>query len=90
MKTNSNYILITLEEINGDYEYSHKSVAEIKDRRTSSANRIAENYAKSFYFTSKANEENGGYYFHGGEVFVRVYSWSFISKDVYNILRKYL
>ena len=51
--------------------------------------KFTENYVKEFY-VGNAEKEDGGYYFHGGEVFVKVYSWSFISENEYNILKKYL
>ncbi len=81
--------MLCLEEKNGEYEYLHRSVHILPDGRIATANRFAKNYAKEFY-GGKAESEDGGYSFHGGEIFVRVNFWQFINEEDYNILRKYL
>lgn len=81
--------MLCLEERNGEYEYLHRSVHILPDSRSTTANRFARNYAKEFY-GDKSKPDNGGYYFHGGEVFVGVNSWQFINEKDYNTLRKYL
>lgn len=89
MKNSSKFLLLCLEERNGEYEYLHRSVHVLPDNRSATANRLARNYAKGFY-GGKAESEDGGYYFHGGEVFVGVNSWQFINEEDYNTLKKYL
>lgn len=89
MKNNRKFLLLCLEERNGEYEYSHRSVHTLPNSRITTANRLVKNYAKGFY-GGKAESEDGGYYFHGGEVFVRISFWQFINEEHYNILRKYL
>lgn len=89
MKTKSNYLFIMLEERNGEYEYLHRSVAKLETQSKNVAERVAQNYAKTFYGTPP-KKEDGGYYFHEGEVFVQVDSWKFITEDEYNVLKSYL
>lgn len=89
MKNNNKFLLLCLEERNGEYEYLHRSVHELPDNRSATANRFARNYVKEFY-GEKSNHKDGGYYFNNGEVFVGVNSWQFINEEDYNILSKYL
>ncbi len=86
---NSKFLLLCLEERNGEYEYLHRSVHVLPNSRITTANRLVENYAKKFY-GDKAEPEDGGYYFYAGEVFVRVNSWQFISEEDFNTLTQYL
>jgi hypothetical protein len=90
MEKNSKYILVILEERNGEYEYVHKFVTEIKDKRKRTAKKVAEDYAKNSYDISKRIKAEDGYYFNRGEVFVRLYSWHFLNEEEYNIFRKYI
>ncbi len=89
MFKNSKYIIVTLEERNGEYEYTHKSVHELVDERKVTANRYIRNWAKTFY-GENTETGDGGYYFNDGEVFVKVYSWDYIGKEDYDILARYL
>lgn len=89
MKNNSKFILLRLEERNGEYEYSHRSVHILSNSLITTANRFAEKYAKKFY-GGKAESKDGGYYFYGGEIFVMVNSWQFISEEDFNTLTQYL
>lgn len=89
MGKSAKHIFLFLKERNGEYEYLHRSVHEIPDGKQSTANKVAKNYAKEFY-GGKPEKEDGGYYFHGGEVFVKVYSWQFISEEKFNALREFL
>lgn len=89
MVNNNKYILLRLEERNGEYEYIHRSVHRLSDGRKATADRFAKNYAKDFYGV-KSDPQDGGYYFNGGEVFVEVNSWDFISEEDFNLLNKYL
>ena len=89
MRKTERYIILLLSERNREYEYYHRSVHEIPDGRKATVNKIAEQYARDFYGRLTAKEDNG-YYFHGGEVFVRVKSWQYLSESEYNILRQFL
>lgn len=88
MEKKSKYILLNLEERNGEYEYVHKSVHEIADASQSAIQRFAERFAKTFY--GRASEYKEGYLFFGGEVFVENFSWKMVSEEEYTILKKYL
>ena len=89
MKNNSKFLLVCLEERNGEYEYSHRSVHELPNTLSATAVRVAKKHAKEFY-GSKPEPYNDGYFFNDGEVFVSVESWQFISKRDFGTLRKYL
>ena len=76
---NTKYIFLTLEERNGEYEYLHHSVHQLPDSKTMTAKKLVKDYLKGFY-GGKAEKKNDGYYFFSGEVFVKEYSWRFISE----------
>jgi hypothetical protein len=89
MEEKTKYIFIELKERNGEYEYRHKIIHELLDNKLKTAKLFVKNYLKEFY-GGKPMKEDDGYYFHGGEVFVRIYTWNFISQEEYNTLRKFL
>lgn len=89
MENNNKYLSLRLFERNGEYEYIHRSVHRLADGRKTTAERTAKNYAKEFY-GGKADHDDGGYHFFGGEVFVKVYSLDLISEEEFNVLAKYL
>lgn len=89
MINNNKFLLLCLEERNGEYEYLHRSIHILSNCRITTVNRLVENYAKKFY-GGKAESEDGGYYFYGGEIFVKVNSWQFISEEHFNILTQYI
>lgn len=49
MKNKSKFLLLNLEERNGEYEYTHRSVHVLPNSTRVTAMRIAKNYAKEFY-----------------------------------------
>ena len=89
MENNNKYLMLRLEERNGEYEYLHRSIHLLPDNKDETVDTIAKNYAKEFY-CSVAEEEAGGYYFFGGEVFVKIDSWDFINEEEFKVLAKYL
>ncbi len=89
MKKNRKFLLLCLEERNGEYEYLHRSVHKLPDSRITTVKRFVKKYAKEFY-GGKTESADGGYYFHNGELFVKVNSWQFINEEAYNILRNYI
>jgi hypothetical protein len=89
MKNYNKFLLLCLKERNGEYEYLHNNLHILPNGNISLAERFIENYARQFY-GGKPIPEDGGYYFFGGEVFVQVYSWQFISEEHYNILKQYI
>ena len=86
--TNTKYIFLCLKERNGEYEYFHRTIHELPDNKKVTANRFVKNYPKDFY-GGDTKTRDGGYYFFGGEVFVELYFWRFISEDDYNLLKLY-
>jgi len=90
MEKKSGYMFLVLHERNGEYEYYHKSLHELPNARKTTMKKYAENYLEGFYWTSKATREDGGYYFHGGEVYVEIDSYRRISEMDYNVLRRFL
>lgn len=89
MNNNTKYIFIKLEEKNGEYEYLHRSVHILPNSKTITAKQFVKDYLKGFY-GGKAEAKDEGYYFFGGEVFVEVSLWSFISEESFNVLKQYL
>jgi len=89
MKKKPKYMLLILKERNSEYEYYHRSVHQLPDAQLSTMKKCAERWLKGFY-AGRAIKEDGGYYFHGGEVFVRIYLYQFIDEGEYNVLRQYL
>jgi hypothetical protein len=83
------YMYLVLKEYNGEYQYFHKNVHILPNSRAATIKSYSENYLKGFY-GGKTNKDDDGYYFHGGEVFIRIYSSKIISEEEYNLLRNYL
>ena len=90
MEKKSRYMYLVLHERNGEYEYYHRSVHELTDSRKTTMKKLAEDYLREFYWTSKATKADGGYYFHGGEVYVQISTYQMINETEYDVLRKYL
>ncbi len=88
MEEKSKYMILVLKERNGEYEYYHRSIHEMPDTRTITMKRFAEKYLKEFY-RGNTWKEDDGYYFHDGEVFVRIYTYQKISFEDYNVLNKF-
>jgi hypothetical protein len=72
---NKKYFLITIEEKNGEQEYSHDSIVEAKTLKK--AEKIGEKIAENWYDNEDGLVEKNedGYYEHlGGCIFVAVHS----------------
>jgi len=89
MEKNSKYLFLVLKEINGEYEYYHRSVHELPNGGNGTVKEYSEDYLKGFY-GGNAQKENGGYYFNGGEVYVEIDSYQLISETEYDVLRRYV
>ena len=89
MKDNTKFIFIVLKERNGEYDYLHRSIHELSDDKRKTAKQFVQNYLKGFY-GGDAEAGDGGYYFFNGEVFVEESSWSFVSEEIFNVLKRYL
>lgn len=83
------YLFLVLEERNGEYEYYHKSVHELAGEKRTIMKNYVNRYVKEFY-AGKPEKGDGGYYFHGGEVFVSIYQYQVIEQKEYDVLRRYL
>ncbi len=86
---NSKYIFISLKERNGEYEYTHRIVDKLLNSEKTTVKKFLEGLLKGFY-GGKPEKERGGYSFFGGEIFVKVDLWRFISPKDFNILSQYL
>jgi hypothetical protein len=89
MEGKPKYLYLVLKEHNGEYQYFHKNVHILPNSRAVTIKSYSENYLKGFY-GGKIFKEDDGYFFHGGEVFVSIYSSKMISEEEYNLLRNFL
>ena len=81
------YVLLNIHVQNGEYEHNHLSLHELPE--DTQLDEWAENYAKEFY-GSEADEDNGTYYFYGGEIASRVEDYKTLPPEDYKILKRYL
>jgi len=88
-RNTSKFLLLYLEERSGEYEYTHRSVHILPNNLDKTAEHFTKDYARKFY-GSKPEPGDGGYYFNGGELFVRIRAWQFISKRDFDSLSKYI
>lgn len=80
-------VFFTLEERNGEYEYTHKILTVIPKGRKIEA--TLKKYVKTFY--SELSWSDGDtHFFNGGEVAVRLESWNVITEEEFQILKKYI
>lgn len=80
------YVFLELESRNGEYEYTHPSVHTLKN--SIDLDEWSDEYCRMFWGEGEA--EDGGYYFHGGCIWVGVSRVKEISKKEYDILCKYV
>lgn len=85
------FILIELEERNGEHEY-RQHLLRVIGSKVKNIDKIADNEAKSFYpyATAKPKFEDGGYYHCGMTIHVKVVSVCEIKEAEYNVLNKYI
>lgn len=82
------FVFISLEERNGEREYTHNIVREIPEK-TDAWDYGDKNLAAQWY-ADDADEQDDGYYFNGGEVCVSVKGARDITKEEYDVLKKFL
>ena len=92
---NKTYVFINLGIRNGEYEYNCYHVSEVQFEKTDEKlKEYVDMHAECFYsgesHTDKDSNENVIYYFYGGEVAVTIEDYKFISKEEYEILKKYI
>ena len=88
MKTKTQFLLITLKERNGEFEYSHKLVREIPKEITYTWG-FAEKLASQHY-EDRSEHEDGIHSFYGGSIAVSVKSVETLTEEEFKTLRKYL
>jgi hypothetical protein len=83
------YLLITIDESNGGYEYTQKLLRIVP--ATANFNKVAEDTAKDWYGKDNlSHSENGTHEFFGGEIAVRARGITEITKAEFEILNKYI
>jgi hypothetical protein len=80
------YIFIDLKVVNGEYEYSCKSVHVTKAANISF---VAEKHAGTFY-GGRVSRSDTSWYFYGGEVAVQVANVKEISEQQYQTLKQFI
>jgi len=83
------YVFMKAKEINGFYEYYHRSIHTVDASDYERINKLMNEYLVDFY-GGKSEKCNDGFYFNNGEVYVEVSSCKLISEEHYNILSQYL
>lgn len=90
MKTKkTKFIFATLQERNGEYEYSHKIVREVPASVKEIDSWVNKNIASKFY-GSKPEKDAGGFYFNFGEIFVRLQTAQEISEEEFKVLNRFI
>lgn len=76
-----------IDEVNGEYEYTHKGVAELDENED--PEEWLENYTSDFYSGGEKDEDEDCYWFNG-EITCESGGITEISKDEYSIVAKYI
>lgn len=87
MPMSKKFLYLVLKITNGEYEYYSKSVHQVNPKIDKE--KFSEKYAKTFY-SGKAENNDGTYYFNGGEVAVEVYKIEEVTFQEYLVLNKFL
>lgn len=82
------HIFIELNERNGEQEYRQHSLVVANDDEI--PENVAEQEAKYWYDATTAEEDETGFFHLGGTVHVSVKRVEVISKEVYDVLNKYI
>ena len=84
------YLFFSMFIRNGEYEYSSNSVGYRSATDKHTLEYWGDKHAKTFYGSKPEKEQDGdGYYFNGGEVYVRCRVVMEITKEEYDILNKF-
>jgi len=87
-KTRTKYVVITLQERNGEQEYSHRVAMAIPPNKDEW--KVAESYASDFWGTDGKKNEYGWYEFFGGCIWVRARGMNYVTKKEYEVLNKFI
>lgn len=80
------YVFVEVKIRNGEYEYYSKSLHIIGKK--ADIRKCGEKHARHFY-ANFSHEEDGTYYFNGGEVATELYKSQEITVEEYQVLRKF-
>jgi hypothetical protein len=84
------FIYRVFETRDGEREYSHKSVHDFQEEKTTEeVNKFLDEECSTFWGENTGEERPGEYWFFN-EIITRVYTWEFITEEEYNVLRKYI
>lgn len=83
------FIFATLNERNGEQEYSCKLVREIP-KSSDEWKWVEKNILKGWYDDENAEKSDNGYYFFGGSLHVKVSLVQVITKEEFDVLNKFL
>lgn len=86
-KDTARYFLITIEERNGEQQYTVNRPVELK--KGERINARAEYEARTWYGDDDAEKHDGWYEFFGGSLIARSRGWKQIDKHTYDILNQY-
>lgn len=91
MKKKSKFIHLTLQERNGEKEYTHKIVSQSpKPLTDKQAEKWADKYASDFWGEDGEKNDSGWWEFDFGGIWVRVREVKFITEKEYKVLDKYM
>jgi hypothetical protein len=94
-QTQKRFLLVDIEERNGEQEYRQHMLLEIPSDSKQSNDEIAEEIAQNWYEgcrdedNEEQEKEDGGYYFSGGALFAEVTGVRELPEADYLILSKY-
>jgi hypothetical protein len=82
------YIVVDLQERNGEQEYWHPAVLKVPS--TSTPEKVANKYCKNFWGTDGKKNEDGWFEFQSGCIWVRVRTIKPITKKEFDVLSKFI
>lgn len=81
------FYIYSIDERNGEYEYTHKGAVQLDDE--TKPDEWLEEYTKDFYGGGDGEEEDGGYWFNG-EIMCFAGGMTEISKDEFDVTKRYI
>ena len=86
----SKFIYLTLEERNGEHEYTHKiAMPSAKEVTQKQAEGMATKYASTFY-GEKGRKDDGGFYFNFDTLHVKVEKVELVTEAEFKVLEKFI
>jgi len=85
------YFIYKVFERNGEFEYTHKGLTSFDPEETGySPEEWLEDTAKNFYSEGEKYSPDDDYYWHFGMLITQAHSITEVTKEEYDILRKYI